>query len=167
MEWCLEIISDYNHRQLYINFDYCLMFVCPMKSDLTVRSYTIVGWFLLLPNWCPWYVNSSPPGQNGRHFTDNVFGSIFMNEKFCILIKFSLKFAPKGPIDNNPALVQIMAWRRIGDKPLSEPILTDSLTHICGTRGRWVKLVHTPQLVTFFHYQIKWLWYVKVDALKY
>ena len=30
---------------------------------------------------------------------------IFMNEKFCILFKFSLKFVPKGPIDNNPALV--------------------------------------------------------------
>ena len=28
-----------------------------------------------------------------------------------------------------------MAWRRIGDKPLSEPMLSDSLTHICGTRG--------------------------------
>ena len=30
----------------------------------------------------------------------------------------------KSPIDNNPALAQIMAWRRIGDKPLSEPVLT-------------------------------------------
>ena len=46
-----------------------------------------------------------------------------MNEKFCILIKISLKFVPKGPIDNDPALVKIMAWRRIGDKPLSEPML--------------------------------------------
>ena len=35
-------------------------------------------------------------------------------------------FVPKGPIDNNPALVQIMAWRQIGDKlkPVSEPMLT-------------------------------------------
>ena len=47
-----------------------------------------------------------------------------MNEKFCILIKISLKFVPKGPVDNNPALVQIMAWCGIGDKPLSEPVLT-------------------------------------------
>ena len=43
---------------------------------------------------------------------------------FCILIKISLKLVFHGPIDNNPALVQIMAWRRIGDKPLSEPMLT-------------------------------------------
>ena len=39
----------------------------------------------------------------------------------------------------NPALVQIMAYRRIGVKPLSEPMLTDSLMLICGTSGRWVK----------------------------
>ena len=51
------------------------------------------------------FANSSPPGQNGRHFADDIFGCIFMNEKFCILIKISLKFVPKGPIDNNPALV--------------------------------------------------------------
>ena len=39
-------------------------------------------------------------------------------------IKISLKFVPKGPLDNNPALVHVMAWQRIGDKPLSEPMLT-------------------------------------------
>ena len=33
---------------------------------------------------------------------------------FCILIRISLKFVPKGPIDNKPALFQAMAWRRIG-----------------------------------------------------
>ena len=68
--------------------------------------------------------NSSLPGQNVRHFVDDIFRWIFLNEKFCILIKISLKFVPDGPIDNNPALVQIMAWRGIGDKPLSEPMLT-------------------------------------------
>ena len=46
-----------------------------------------------------------------------------MNEKFCILIQISLKFVPKGPIDNNPAFVQIMAWRLFGAKSLSKPIL--------------------------------------------
>ena len=50
-----------------------------------------------------------------------------MNENFRVLIKISLKFVkfgPKGPIDNNSALVEIMAWRRIGDKPLSASMLT-------------------------------------------
>ena len=51
------------------------------------------------------HINSSPPGQNGRHFADDAFRCIFVNEKFCILIEISLKFVPKGPIDDNPALV--------------------------------------------------------------
>ena len=61
-------------------------------------------------------INSSPQGQNGRRFADNIFRLTFVNEKFGILRKNSLKFVPKGPIDNNPALVQIMAWRRLGNK---------------------------------------------------
>ena len=39
-------------------------------------------------------------------------------------------FVPKGPINNIPALVQIMAWPRSGYKPLSEPMLVSSLMHI-------------------------------------
>ena len=49
--------------------------------------------------------NAVSPGQNGRHFTDDVFKCIFLNEKFYILIQISLKFVTKYPIDNNPALV--------------------------------------------------------------
>ena len=48
--------------------------------------------------------NSFPPEQNGRHFPDDIFRCLFMNEKFCILIKISLKFGPKGPIDINPGI---------------------------------------------------------------
>ena len=65
------------------------------------------------------WVNTLRPRQNGRHFTDD----IFLNENIWISIKISLKFVPKGPINNIPALVQIMAWRRPGDKPLSEPMM--------------------------------------------
>ena len=53
-----------------------------------------------------------------------------MDENILISIKISLKFVPKGPINNIPALVQIMAWRRPGNKPLSEPMLVSLLTHI-------------------------------------
>ena len=80
-------------------------------------------------------VNSSSPGQNGRHFTDNIFKCIFVNEKTCILIRISLKFVPQGLIDNKSTLVQVMAWCRTGDKPLPKPMLPSSLTHICGNRG--------------------------------
>ena len=34
--------------------------------------------------------------------------------------------------------VQIMAWRRPSDKPLSEPMMVSLLTHICVTRPKWV-----------------------------
>ena len=50
---------------------------------------------------------------------DDTFKRIFLNENLRISIKVSLKFVPKGEINNNPALVMIMAWRRSGDKPLS------------------------------------------------
>ena len=44
-----------------------------------------------------------------------------------------------GPINNNSALVQIIAWRRTGDKPLYEPMMVSLLTHTCATRPQWVK----------------------------
>ena len=69
-------------------------------------------------------INSFPPGQNGCYFTDNIFRCIFVNEKFCILIWISLKYVPKGTIDNESILAQVMAWRWPGDKPWSEPMLT-------------------------------------------
>ena len=80
------------------------------------------------------------PRKNGRHFADDIFRCIFVNEKFCILIKISLNFVPTGPIDNISALVQIMAWRCPGAKPLSEPMMVSLLTHICVTRPQWVIL---------------------------
>ena len=79
------------------------------------------------------------PRQHGRHFTDDTFKRIFLNENVIISIKISLKFVPKGPIKNIPVLVQIMAWRRPGDKLFSEAMMTSLLTHICVTRPQWVK----------------------------
>ena len=78
------------------------------------------------------------PRQNGRHFPDDIFKCISLNENVWISIKISLNFVPRGPINNIPALVQIMAWRRPGDKPLSEPMMVCLLTHICVTRPQWV-----------------------------
>ena len=86
-------------------------------------------------------VNTLRLRQNGRHFPDNIFKWIFLNENVWILIKISLKFVPKGRINNIPALVEIMAWRRPGNKPLSEPMMVSLLTHICITRPQWVNLI--------------------------
>ena len=83
----------------------------------------------------------SRPRQNGRHFADHSFKYIFLNENFRISNEISLRFVPKGPINNVPALIRIMAWRRPGDKPLSEPIIVRSVTHICVARSQWVKFM--------------------------
>ena len=76
--------------------------------------------------------------QNGRHFADAIFKCIFLNENVWISIKISLKFVPKGPINNIPALVQIMAWCRPSDKLLSEAMMVNLATHLCVSRPQWV-----------------------------
>ena len=63
--------------------------------------------------------NTLRPRQYGRHFPDDIFKFILLKENISISIYISLKFVPKGPINNPPALVQIMVWRRPGSKPLS------------------------------------------------
>ena len=82
-------------------------------------------------------INTLRPRQNGRHFPNDIFKWIFLNENVWISISFSLKFVPRGPINNIPTLVQVMAWRRPGDKPLSEPVMVRLPPHICVTRPQW------------------------------
>ena len=55
---------------------------------------------------------------------DDNFKCIFLNKNDSIPIRISLKFVPRSPIDNKTALVPVMAWRRTGDKPLPELLLT-------------------------------------------
>ena len=85
------------------------------------------------------WLNTLRPRQNGRHFPDDIFKWIFLNENLWIPIKISLTFVPQGPITNIPALVQIMACRRPGDKPLFGPMMVRLPMHICVTRPQWVK----------------------------
>ena len=79
-------------------------------------------------------VNPLRPRRNRRHAPDDIFKCILLNENVLISIEISLNFVHTGPLNNIPALVQIMARRRAGDKPLSEQMLFRSLTHICVTR---------------------------------
>ena len=65
------------------------------------------------------------PRDKMAAISQTIFLDAFLWMKsFKILTKISLKFVPKGSIDNNPTLVSIMAWRGIGNKPLSEAMLT-------------------------------------------
>ena len=83
-------------------------------------------------------ISTLMPKQNGRNFADDTFKCIFLNENVRISIRFSLTLIPKGSINNYPALVQIMAWRRPGAKPISEAVMVRLPMHICVTRPQWV-----------------------------
>ena len=101
------------------------------------RNYEIQNHSHIAYSQC---INTLRLKQNGHLFADDTLKRIFLNENIRISIKISLKFVPKGLINNIPALVLIMAWCRPGDKPLSEPMMVRSLAHICVTRPQWVNI---------------------------
>ena len=90
--WLLKIKSAFKCQSIYLH----MMIMCLQNSQ---------------------HLNTLGPRQNGRHFPDAIFKCIFFNENVWIVIKISLKFVPRDPIKNIPALVQIRAWHRPGDKP--------------------------------------------------
>ena len=77
-------------------------------------------------------VNTLRPRQNACHFPDGIFKRIFLNE-------WKLRFVPNVRINNMPALVQMTAWYRSADKPLSEPMMVSLLTYIYVT---WTTNIH-------------------------
>ena len=99
------------------------------RSGSYFKCYSSQGWVR---------VDTLRLRQNGCHFADDTFKCIFLNKNMWISTKISVKFVPEGPINNIPAVVQIMAWRLPGDKPLSEPMRVRLPTHICVTRPQWV-----------------------------
>ena len=116
--------------------------VYPIRTSELIPSYGVALPFIMCCQYGNlWiFINTLRPRQNGRHFPDDIFKCIFLNENVWISIKISLKFVPGGPNNNFPALVQIMAWRRPGDKPWSELMMVSLLTHISVTRPQWVNL---------------------------
>ena len=88
----------------------------------------------------------NPLDKMATILADDIFKWIFLNENDNIPIQISLKLVPRSPIDNKPELIQAMAWHRTGYKPLPETMSgPSSLTHICGTRGRWVESASAPK----------------------
>ena len=70
--------------------------------------------------WLKGPVITLRPRQSGRHFAGDILNAFFLNETLRTLIWITLKFVPNDPINDNPSLIEIMAWRRTGDKPFSE-----------------------------------------------
>ena len=89
-------------------------------------------------------INTLKLKQNGRHFADDTLKCIFLDENIWISINISLKFVPKGPVNNIPVLVQIMAWRQPSDKLLSEPMMVSLLMHKCIIGPQQVKCCLYP-----------------------
>ena len=128
--WSSSFIVNQSHscpnsidptRKLHLNDVDSMVFAARYKVCLI--SIHVLTFSSLLHNCrvCVCLINSSSPEQSGRRFTNDIFNCIW---KVSYLIRISLNCVPKDPIDNNPALVEKMAWRRIGDKSLSEPMLT-------------------------------------------
>ena len=78
-----------------------------------------------------------------RHFKMHF---LFLNENVWISIKITLKFFLEGSINNTPALVQIMAWCRPGNKQLSEPMMVGLLMHTCIPQPQWVNSLRPRQM---------------------
>ena len=83
MAWCRQATSHY-------------------LSQCWPRSLLPLPFGVTSPQW----VNTLRPRQNCRHFTDDTFRGIFLNEDVWLSLKISLKFVPKVRIINIPALVR-------------------------------------------------------------
>ena len=125
---------------------------------------TIVGFHI--------YTGSAPntlrPRQNGRHFPDDIFNCIFLNENIRISLAISLKFVPRRLIKNIPALVQI--W--LGDIQATSHYLKQwwlvYWSHICVTRPKLIKrllfeIYHCEQTIQTFLFDTK----VKIPWITY
>ena len=118
------------------------------RPDFMCRIYMILlSWLNVTFDANGHPVNTLRLRKNDCQFPDDNFKCIVLNE---YIYKISLKFVFKGPINSFATLVQIMAWRRPGDKPLFEPMMFSVMTHICVTRPQWVNKYGptAPQIAT-------------------
>ena len=120
------LVSRYSHCCVFFGFIYssCRMYMLSLCLQWRCRHNTTMNTWRL--------------SQNCSHFAADYFKYIFFNENVWIPIQIALKFVSMGSISNIAAWVQIMAWRRPGDKPLSETIMVRLPTHLCVTRLQWV-----------------------------
>ena len=125
---CIIRIRLWEIYDLWIYTGNTVFFILRLSSGF--HSYYVI----IMETVC---LNIMRSRENGRQFPADNFKFIFVNENIYIWINISLKFVPKGPINNIPALVQMMAWRRPGNKPLSEHMMVNLLTHICITGPQW------------------------------
>ena len=122
---------------------YMLLCLCFWTQDDVIQQHhQEIVFAIFTPVHCHFRINTSTPlhckrlntlrpRRYGRHFPDDFFKCIFMTENIWISLMISLMFVSKARINNVPALVQIMVWRRPCDKQLSEPITESIMMYIC------------------------------------
>ena len=133
-----EMVCSYKMFMSQVMRNFCQVLYRITNGQTIQYNYTVRFTVIGCSKLASWWFEDTEAETNGRHLADVIFKCIFLNENVWIPIKISLKFVPKGPINNIPAMVQIMAWRRPGDKPLSEPMVIGLATHICVARPQWV-----------------------------
>ena len=72
--------------------------------------------------------HTSCPEQTVDILLTKLWNVFFLYKNVCIFIQISWKFVPKGFIQNESWLIQVMAWSRTGDWPLTGGVLTPWLS---------------------------------------
>ena len=102
-------IIQYGQRWRLFTFQYtksCYRFVWyKFSTNFNYKSFAIWKCFISQSLSESYHFNTLRPIQNGRCFADDTFKRVFMNKKLCILIRISMKFVFKGPIDNKSSLI--------------------------------------------------------------
>ena len=132
-------ISDYFARELFVIRMRLYGFLKTMMSRIYLGKLIVNNnsyWGVAIVKWLYNQLrvfNTLRPRQDGHHFSRRYFHMHFSNENILISIRISQSVITKGPINNIPALFQIMAWPRPGNKPLSQPIM-----YICVSWPQWI-----------------------------
>ena len=128
---CFQRMNKWLHLSFLVRLNY---------TSVPERRFILYNQHKTIHVFCCQSLNTLRPRQHGRHFADDTFRRISRNENVWISIEISLKFVRKGSINNIPALVMIMTWRRPGGKPLSGPMMVRLPTHICVARPQWANI---------------------------
>ena len=112
--------------------------------------------------WGPWKCNThefnvSPQDKMAAILADDIFKCIYLNGNDAIPIQISLQFVPTN---NKPALLQVMAWRRIGAKPLPEPKLIQSTNEYAALGGDMLnntQVIKSLEAVLQYHFTDSYL----------
>ena len=141
---CKLYVMGVNWTKSQVN-KFCITWGCNQcNNDPQIRIYTYIQrpFSLFLTHW-------------GRNNMATISQTTFLNAFFLMKMLESRSKShwsrPRCPINSIPALVQIMAWCRLGDKPLSEPMMVRLPTHICVTRPQRVSFVYTCVFAYIFY----------------